>query len=35
VIANLLIGYAVFVAMIERRQNQERIAAYDRGEHRQ
>jgi hypothetical protein len=34
VIANLLIGYAVFVAMAERKQNQERIAAYDRGEHR-
>jgi hypothetical protein len=32
VIANLLIGYAVFTAMVERRQNQERIAAYDRGE---
>lgn len=34
VVANLLIGYAVFVAMAERKQNQERIAAYDRGEHR-
>ena len=34
VVANLLIGYAVFTAMAERRQNQERIAAYDRGEHR-
>jgi HD-like signal output (HDOD) protein len=32
VVANLLIGYAVFVAMGERKQNQERIAAYDRGE---
>jgi hypothetical protein len=32
VIANLLVGYAVFTAMVERRQNQERIAAYDRGE---
>ena len=32
VVANLLIGYAVFVAMAERRQNQERFAAYDRGE---
>ena len=31
-VANLLIGYAVFAAMAERRQNQERIAAYDRGE---
>jgi hypothetical protein len=31
-IANLLIGYAVFTVMAERRQNQERIAAYDRGE---
>jgi hypothetical protein len=34
VIANLLIGYAVFAALAERKQNQERIAAYDRGEHR-
>jgi hypothetical protein len=33
VVANLLIGYAVFTALIERKQNQERIAAYDRGEH--
>jgi hypothetical protein len=33
-VANLLIGYAVFTALVERRQNQERIAAYDRGEHR-
>jgi hypothetical protein len=32
VVANLLIGYAVFTAMAERKQNQERIAAYDRGE---
>ncbi len=32
VIANLLIGYAAFAAMAERKQNQERIAAYDRGE---
>jgi hypothetical protein len=32
VVANLLIGYAVFSALAERRQNQERIAAYDRGE---
>jgi hypothetical protein len=31
-IANVLIGYAVFAAMAERKQNQERIAAYDRGE---
>ncbi|MGH2910486.1 MAG: hypothetical protein ACRDK8_14490 [Solirubrobacteraceae bacterium] len=34
VIANLLIGYAVFAALAERKENQERIAAYDRGEHR-
>jgi flagellar motor component MotA len=34
VIANLLIGYAIFAALGERKQNQERIAAYDRGEHR-
>ena len=33
IVANVLIGYAVFAAMAERRQNQERIAAYDRGEH--
>ena len=33
-IANVLIGYAVFAAMAERRQNRERIAAFDRGEHR-
>jgi hypothetical protein len=33
VVANVLIGYAVFVSMAERKQNQERIAAYDRGEH--
>jgi hypothetical protein len=33
-IANLLIGYAVFQALAERRQSQERIAAYDRGETR-
>ena len=33
IVANLLIGYAVFTAMAERRQNQERIDAYDRGEH--
>jgi hypothetical protein len=32
VVANLLIGYAVFTALAERKQNQERIAAYDRGE---
>ena len=32
IVANLLIGYAVFTAMVERRQNQERIARYDRGE---
>jgi hypothetical protein len=32
VVANLLIGYAVFQALAERRQNQERMAAYDRGE---
>ena len=32
ILANLLIGYAVFTALAERRQNQERIAAYDRGE---
>jgi hypothetical protein len=32
VVANLLIGYAVFAALAERKQNQERIAAYDRGE---
>ena len=32
-VANLLIGYAVFMAMAERRENQQRIAAYDRGEH--
>jgi hypothetical protein len=31
-LANLLIGYAVFSVLAERRQNQERIAAYDRGE---
>jgi hypothetical protein len=31
-IANVLIGYAVFAALAERKQNQERIAAYDRGE---
>ena len=27
-----MIGYAVFAALAERKQNQERIAAYDRGE---
>jgi hypothetical protein len=32
VVANLLIGYAVFTAMAEKRQNQERMDAYDRGE---
>ncbi len=32
VIANVLIVYAVIQVMAERRQNQERIAAYDRGE---
>ena len=32
ILANLLIGYAVFTALAERRQNQERIARYDRGE---
>jgi hypothetical protein len=32
VVANLLIGYAVFTAMAERKQNQERMDAYDRGE---
>ncbi len=32
VIANLLIGYTVFSVLAERRQNQERMAAYDRGE---
>ena len=31
-IANVLIGYAVFAVLAERRQNQERMAAYDRGE---
>jgi len=31
-VANLLIGYAVLTALAERRQNQERIAAYDRGD---
>jgi hypothetical protein len=31
-IANLLIGYAVVTALAERKQNQERMAAYDRGE---
>ena len=31
-VANLLIGYAVITALAERRQNQERIAAYDRGD---
>lgn len=34
IVANLLIGYAVIAVLAERRQNQERIAAYDRGEHR-
>jgi hypothetical protein len=34
VVANVLIGYAVFAALAERKQNQERIAAYDRGERR-
>ncbi len=33
-LANLLIGYAVFASMAERRQNKERMAAYDRGESR-
>ena len=32
IIANVLIGYAVFTALSERKQNKERIAAYDRGE---
>jgi hypothetical protein len=32
VLANLLIGYTVFSVLAERRQNQARIAAYDRGE---
>ncbi len=32
VIANLLIGYAVFSALAERKQNQERMDAYDRGQ---
>jgi hypothetical protein len=31
-LANFLIGYAVFTVLAERRQNQERMAAYDRGE---
>ena len=31
-LANLLIGYAVFSVLAERRQNQERMAAYDRGD---
>jgi predicted lipid-binding transport protein (Tim44 family) len=31
-IANFLIGYTVFTVLAERRQNQERMAAYDRGE---
>ena len=34
VVANVLIGYAVFTALAERKQNQERIAAFDRGERR-
>ena len=34
VIANLLIGYAIFTVLGERRQNQERMASYDRGENR-
>ena len=33
-IANLLIGYAIFTVLAERKQNQERMAAYDRGENR-
>jgi hypothetical protein len=32
VLANLLIGYTVFSVLAERRQNQARMAAYDRGE---
>ena len=32
VLVNFLIGYAVFAVLAERRQNQERMAAYDRGE---
>ena len=31
-LANLLIGYVVAAVLAERRQNQERMAAYDRGE---
>ena len=31
-LANLLIGYTVFSVLAERRQNRERIDAYDRGE---
>jgi hypothetical protein len=31
-VANVLIGYAVVAALGERKQNQERMAAYDRGE---
>lgn len=34
VIANLLIGYTVFQVLAERKQNRERIEAYDRGETR-
>ena len=32
ILANLLIGYAVFSALAERKQNQERMDAYDRGQ---
>ena len=31
-LANLLIGYAVFAALAERKQNRERMDAYDRGQ---
>ena len=32
VLVNLLIGYSVFSALAERRQNRERMDAYDRGQ---
>jgi hypothetical protein len=35
VIANILIGYVVVVALSERRQNRERMDAYDRSQPRE
>jgi hypothetical protein len=35
IIANVLIAYAVFVVLAERRQNRERMDAYDRSQPRE